>query len=525
MKATSFVFLFAVFFFLASGSSHSQADTFGRGVNQFEIEFVTIGDPGNPADYSGNPRPAGAVDYVYNIAKYEISREMIAKASEMGRLDLTMDPMSFLTNGTRPQMPVTGVSWNEAARFVNWLNTSSGYPEAYKFVTTPGEGFYYANENIQLWEPSDAGYDPDNLFRNSLAYYVLPSTDEWYKAAHYDPTMLDGKGGYFNYPTGSFDPPIPVASGTEPGTAVHSQPLRQGPADITEAGGLSPYGVMGMGGNVWEWEESEYDLVNDDPNGIRALRGGRWYNLVGALNVFNRDDDDRPHFEKLEIGFRIASIPSPESQIEFELSQDVGKFSPAGSDDFMIVEPIVNGYRLRTQQAGDELPLFEATWPAEPGQWYQFEARLISDIDESAVTLQSPQDLGIGSMLISPDPDVDELGFSWQPAPSGQDIVAWEFTATPVDSPQPGDANADGQIDFSDFLALSRNFNQPDGGWKAADFDNNGVTDFGDFLALNQGFGNTVRSFRIANTPEPNNFCWLWIGLLGCLVIRRRRVR
>lgn len=525
MKVTSFVFLCVMVALTATGSRRTLADTFGRGVNQFEIEFVTIGDPGNPADRSGNPRPAGAVDYIYNVAKHEISREMIAKASDAGRLDLTMDPMSFLTFGTRPEMPVTGVSWNEAARFVNWLNTSSGYPEAYKFVTTPGEGFYNANENIQLWEPSDAGYDPDNLFRNSLAYYVLPSTDEWYKAAHYDPEMLDGKGGYFNYPTGSFDPPIAVASGTEQGTAVHSQPLRQGPADITQAGGLSPYGVMGMGGNVWEWEESEYDLRNDDPNGIRALRGGRWYNLVGALNVFNRDDDDRPHFEKLEIGFRIASVPAPESEVDFDLSQDVGKFSPDGSDDFLIVEPIENGYRVRTQQAGDELPSFEASWSAEPGQWYQFEARLISELKESDVTLQSAQNLDFGSTLISPEPNADEFGFTWEPPHSGSDIVAWEFTAIPVDSPQPGDANADGVINFSDFLALSRNYNQPVGGWRNADFDANGITDFGDFLALSQGFQAAARSLSVANTPEPNSVGWLWLGLVGWLAARKRTTR
>jgi hypothetical protein len=24
---------------------------------------------------------------------------------------------------------------------------------------------------------------------------------------------------------------------------------------VDKAGGLSPYGVMGLGGNVWEWEE------------------------------------------------------------------------------------------------------------------------------------------------------------------------------------------------------------------------------------------------------------------------------
>ena len=38
-----------------------------------------------------------------------------------------------ITKDTRgANKPATGVSWNEAARFVNWLNTSQGLP------TVPG---------------------------------------------------------------------------------------------------------------------------------------------------------------------------------------------------------------------------------------------------------------------------------------------------------------------------------------------------------------------------------------------------
>ena len=64
----------------------AHADTFGSGDNTFEIEFVTIGDPGNLADTTGIPNPAGSVDYVYRIGKYEISREMVDKATADGGL-------------------------------------------------------------------------------------------------------------------------------------------------------------------------------------------------------------------------------------------------------------------------------------------------------------------------------------------------------------------------------------------------------------------------------------------------------
>ena len=143
------------------------ADTFGRGENTFEIEFVTIGDPGNsddldnsPNSYRGRPEspiPVGGVDYVYRMGKYEISREQVEKANVNGDLGITLFDMSeYDANG--PGYPATGITSFDAARFANWLNTSSGHNVAYKFE----EG------QFQLWGPSDAGYDTENPFRNRL---------------------------------------------------------------------------------------------------------------------------------------------------------------------------------------------------------------------------------------------------------------------------------------------------------------------------------------------------------------------
>ncbi len=50
-----------------------------------------------------------------------------------------------------------------------------------------------------------------------------------------------------------------------------------------------------------------------------------------------------------------------------------------------------------------------------------------------------------------------------------------------------GDANLDGIVDFSDFLAMSRGFGT-DGGWSGGDFDGSGETDFQDFLELSRNF-------------------------------------
>ncbi len=301
MKTTAFAILS---FVLVCGTA-SYADTFGTDPNTtFEIEFVTIGNPGNPDDTTGDPNQAGKVDYTYRIGKFEISEDMIDKANAEGGLGITK-------NIRGPNKPATEVNWNEAARFVNWLNLSSGSPLAYKFALQPGEGGYSANVNIELWTSGDAGYDPNNLYRNSQATYFLPSMDEWYKAAYYDPNS----GTYFDFPTGSDTVPTAVASGTLADTAVYfpfpDPTVATGPADITQAGSLSPYGTMGQGGNVWELEETDfYNLVNDSPSSARGFRGGSWSNTSAILQSSARNNFT-PHGLDANTGFRVASIPEP----------------------------------------------------------------------------------------------------------------------------------------------------------------------------------------------------------------------
>jgi hypothetical protein len=52
-------FWLAAVYFLCAGIS--RADTFGSGANTFSIDFVTIGNPGNPPD--ANPNPAGTIPF------------------------------------------------------------------------------------------------------------------------------------------------------------------------------------------------------------------------------------------------------------------------------------------------------------------------------------------------------------------------------------------------------------------------------------------------------------------------------
>jgi hypothetical protein len=300
-----FHFVAAVSMVAASLVSAVQAAvvSFGDGSNKFSMEFVTIGNPGNLPDTTGAPNPAGAVGYTYGIGKFEVSRDMITKFNASQSLKITLaDMTSFGGNGANK--PATGVSWNEAARFVNWLNTSTGGFAAYKF-TTGG-----VNDNIALWTSSDTlDYDASNRYRSKRAKYVLPSYNEWYKSAYYNPS----NSTYYDFTNGSNTAPTAVASGTTAGTAVYNR--QSGPADVDQAGGLSPYGVMGLGGNVFEWEESSFNLANTSGSFSRGVRGGSW-DVNGSLNLSSSSRINfllsGPSLEGSFLGFRVASL-SPSS--------------------------------------------------------------------------------------------------------------------------------------------------------------------------------------------------------------------
>ena len=115
-------------------SAQTITQTFGAGANAFSMDFVEIGNPG-----------VNSVDYAYHLGKYEISRAMIYGANADGGLQITMTD-TWLYQGNNK--PAAGISWQEAAKFVNYLNTSTGYTSAYNFN---GLG------DFQLWSPSDSG--------------------------------------------------------------------------------------------------------------------------------------------------------------------------------------------------------------------------------------------------------------------------------------------------------------------------------------------------------------------------------
>jgi formylglycine-generating enzyme required for sulfatase activity len=95
--------------------------------------------------------------------------------------------------------------FSRASRFVNSMNNG----EVLSKTSSTSDGFTYVTYKVRLSPKTETGmYDATNpaTKRTATTGFVIPSNDEWVKAAYYDP-----KGGgtfsYWAYPTGPFDPP------------------------------------------------------------------------------------------------------------------------------------------------------------------------------------------------------------------------------------------------------------------------------------------------------------------------------
>ena len=252
------------------------------------LTFVNIGDEGNAVDSTG----LGDVAYAYDISKFEITEGQISAYNA----DTINSTRQITTNNRGTDKPATLMSWNKCARYVNWLNIKEGLQPAYYFTTSG------VNDGITLWSSSEAWQlGGENLYRHKDAKYFLPSEDEWYKAAYYKSGGINA--GYWSYPTGSNTAPTAVASGTTAGTAVYNG--QTAPADVDQAGGLSPYGVMGQGGNVAEWVEAAWDGTNDSVLEDRSRLNAAWLNDETYLRSSLRAGRDPATHETNFTGFRV----------------------------------------------------------------------------------------------------------------------------------------------------------------------------------------------------------------------------
>ena len=288
--------------------SSAQADTFGTGSNQFTVDFVEIGNTSNTNSSLGY----GAVPYAYRMGKYEISQLQVTKATLLGMANVSAGAWSN-------NRPAGSVNWYEAAAFVNFLNTNSGRTAAYNLAWSGSAWSMTLQAASNAWTLGGT-----NLYRNKNSFYFLPSEDEWFKSAYYNPS----NSTYYTYPLGSNSAPTVIGNGggTTAGTAVYAQTIfPAGPAEVERAGGLTPYGVMGGAANVWDWVESSFDGANTNASANRTFRGGA-YAQQSPLILSSYRQSVAPTIGNTDMGFRVASVPEPSTYALFLLGAGAAYF-------------------------------------------------------------------------------------------------------------------------------------------------------------------------------------------------------
>ncbi len=228
------------------------------------IDFVNIGNAGNAADSTGY----GSVGYNYQISRAEITIAQFA-ASGVGNGNEGI--------GIDPNAPVTRVSWSEAAQYANWLTSANMNNGAY---TITG-GLVTA-------------VDRATAITTYGTVYVLPTEDEWYKAAYFTGS------GYSLYANGTATPP-----------GVGDANWNTGGAWIVGSGAVEQNGTVDLMGNVWEWTESAVDGNFDTIGEDIAFRGTSYFQSNTALMKSSERATDDPTLEHPSVGVRIVAIPEP----------------------------------------------------------------------------------------------------------------------------------------------------------------------------------------------------------------------
>lgn len=314
----------------ALGLALGMMGTTGRA--QITIPTVNVGNAGNPNDSTGY----GSVSYVYNIAVTEVNLfqytaflNAVAKTDPYGlyhpamAVDLNVAGIarsgssgnytySVIGSGTRP---VTYVSWFDAARFANWV--ANGQPTGDQGNSTTENGAYALNGATDGVSFAKNGINPNT---GDAPTFWIPSENEWYKAAYYDPTK--GGSNYWLYPTRSDSTPgNTIGSGTNQANHFNIGGYSVGPTPaysysssenyLTEGGAFtgspSYYGTFDQGGNVSEW--------NDAVSGLyRGRRGGSWRD--GAYDMRSSFGDYLVSTGEVQMmGFRLASVPEPSTYV------------------------------------------------------------------------------------------------------------------------------------------------------------------------------------------------------------------
>ncbi len=292
------------------------------------IPTVPVGNAGNAADSTGH----GAVAYDYRIGTTEVTNDQYAAflnekaksdplflySTNMGtniRGGITKGGVSgSFTYAVKPNMgdkPVNFVTWYDSIRFANWLNNGQGAGDTETGAYTLGA--------------LNAGGQPvsgNSITRNTGATWFLPSENEWYKAAYYQPATEGGDSdNYWLFATHSNSIPTVAAADSvgnisNPGANIvnynRDADWNGQDGNVTTVGSAGPlsnsfYGTADQGGNVYEWNEALSDIS-------RGVRGGSWSNDSIRLQSSSWDFMS-PSAESVSRGFRLATVPEPSTYL------------------------------------------------------------------------------------------------------------------------------------------------------------------------------------------------------------------
>jgi hypothetical protein len=206
--------------------------------------------------------------------------------------------------------PVIAINLWDAARFVNWLH--NGQPSGGQSAETTEDGAYALGGLAPVDNPT--------WTRKVGATWFLPTENEWYKAAFYDPrsALAGGPAGddhYWLYPTRSNLPPTVALADAQgdisnPGPNVANYNGGGGwnglTTNLTTVGSAGPqstsyYGTSDQGGNIHELLETPL------PPQHYVSRGGTYGSVASLITAASRTGNyasvDQP-----SSGFRVAAI-------------------------------------------------------------------------------------------------------------------------------------------------------------------------------------------------------------------------
>jgi len=145
-----------------------------------------------------------------------------------------------------------------------------------------------------------------------MEFWKIPTENEWYKAAYYDPSLNSGTGGYWLYPTRSNTAPeaswanrnLPNEANIWTGASLTGSSNNLTPVG-SFTNSASAYGTFDQGGNVRQWNDKIVSGSN------RGERGGAWDLDTTYLTATYPYGYHDPTFGIDAIGFRVATVPEP----------------------------------------------------------------------------------------------------------------------------------------------------------------------------------------------------------------------